>query len=49
LPPQLPSIGGDIAIDPQDYETTLDVFAHSHRITKRHDYDAIIIAPPDPS
>ncbi|UCD69902.1 MAG: ABC transporter substrate-binding protein [Betaproteobacteria bacterium] len=46
---KLDNWGGDIAIDPQDYETTLDVFAHSHRITKRHDYDAIIIAPPDPS
>jgi ABC-type nitrate/sulfonate/bicarbonate transport system substrate-binding protein len=43
---KLDNWGGDIAIDPQDYETTLDVFAHSHRITKRHDYDAIIIAPP---
>jgi hypothetical protein len=44
---KLDNWGGDIAIDPQDYETTLDVFAHSNRITKRHDYDAIVIAPPE--
>lgn len=38
--------GGDISIDPQHYETALDVFAHSQMITTRHAYDDVIIAPP---
>ena len=46
---KLDNWGGDIAIDRQDYEAALDVFAHSGRISKRHDYDAIIIAPPETS
>jgi NitT/TauT family transport system substrate-binding protein len=28
------------------YEVTLDVFAHSGLITKRHPYDAVVVAPP---
>ncbi|UCH49575.1 MAG: ABC transporter substrate-binding protein [Betaproteobacteria bacterium] len=43
---KLDNWGGDIAIDPQHYERTLDVFSHSKRISKRHDYDAMIISPP---
>jgi NitT/TauT family transport system substrate-binding protein len=32
---------------PRDaYEVTLDVFAHSGLITKRHAYDAVVVAPP---
>jgi NitT/TauT family transport system substrate-binding protein len=32
---------------PRDaYEVTLDVFAHSGLITKRHPYDAVVVAPP---
>jgi NitT/TauT family transport system substrate-binding protein len=43
---KLDNWGGDIAIDPQDYETALDVFTHSKLITKRHAYEEVIIAPP---
>jgi NitT/TauT family transport system substrate-binding protein len=33
---------------PRDlYEVALDVFAHSGLITKRHPYDAVIVAPPE--
>lgn len=39
--------GGDIAIEPEDYETALDVFAHSNLITKRHAYGDVVIAPPE--
>jgi len=39
--------GGDIVIDPQDYETALDVFAHAKLITKRHPYNDVVIAPPE--
>ena len=32
---------------PRDaYEVTLDVFAHSGLITKRHPYEAVVVAPP---
>jgi NitT/TauT family transport system substrate-binding protein len=43
---KLDNWGGDIAIDPQDYETALDVFEHSGKITKRHAYGDVVIAPP---
>lgn len=46
---KLDNWGGDIAIDPQHYETALDVFEHSRNITKRHAYDDVIIAPPQPT
>jgi hypothetical protein len=32
---------------PRDaYEVTLDVFAHSGLITRRHPYEAVIVPPP---
>jgi NitT/TauT family transport system substrate-binding protein len=34
------------AIPRDAYEVTLDVFAHSGLITKRHPYDAVVVAPP---
>ena len=37
---------GDIAIDPQHYETALDVFVHADLISKRHAYADVVIAPP---
>lgn len=43
---KLDNWGGDIAIDPQHYEAALDVFAHSGKITKRHAYSDVVIAPP---
>lgn len=43
---QLGNWGGGIAIDSQDYETALDVFAHSKLISKRHAYHDVIVAPP---
>ena len=44
---KLDNWGGDIAIDPQHYETALDVFAHSSLISKRHAYGDVVIAPPE--
>lgn len=44
---KLDNWGGNIAIDPQHYETALDVFAHSKLISKRHAYRDVIIAPPE--
>jgi hypothetical protein len=38
--------GGDIAIDPQHYETALDVFVHANLISKRHAYADVVVAPP---
>jgi len=43
---KLDNWGGDISIDPQHYETALDVFAHSDLISKRHAYGDVVIAPP---
>ncbi len=36
----------EIAIRRELYEATLDVFMHGGRITRRHPYDAVIVAPP---
>jgi len=44
---KLDNWSGDIAIDPEHYETALDVFAHSKLISKRHAYADVIIAPPE--
>ena len=44
---KLDNWGGDIAIDPQHYETALDVFAHSNLISKRHAYGDVVIALPE--
>jgi len=44
---KLDNWGGDIAIDPKHYETALDVFEYSKKITKRHPYGDVIIAPPE--
>jgi NitT/TauT family transport system substrate-binding protein len=38
--------GGALVIPKDAYEVTLDVFAHSGLITKRHPYDAVVVAPP---
>ena len=43
---QLGNWGGDIVIEPKDYETALDVFAYSNLTTKRHAYGDVVIAPP---
>lgn len=43
---QLGNWSGDIAIDPQHYETALDVLDHSRLISKRHAYRDVVIAPP---
>ncbi|MEO8006555.1 MAG: ABC transporter substrate-binding protein [Betaproteobacteria bacterium] len=37
---------GDIVIDPQHYQTALDVFLHSKLITRRHPYEKVVVAPP---
>lgn len=37
---------GDIAVEPELYESALDVFAHSNLITKRHDYNQVVVPPP---
>ena len=44
---KLDNWGGDIAIDPKHYENALDVFEYSRKITKRHPYGDVIIAPPE--
>ena len=46
---KLDNWGGDIAIEPEDYETALDVFEHSKMISKRHAYGDVILAPPEAS
>jgi NitT/TauT family transport system substrate-binding protein len=38
--------GGPLAITRDAYEVALDVFAHSELITRRHPYDAVVVAPP---
>lgn len=38
---------GDVAISRDGYERLLDVFLHSAGITRRHDYDAAIVPPPE--
>jgi NitT/TauT family transport system substrate-binding protein len=38
---------GDAAIDPAHYESALDVFTHAKAITRRHPYEAVVVAPPD--
>jgi hypothetical protein len=43
---KLDNWGGDIAIETGDYESALDVFAHSDLISKRHAYGDVVIAPP---
>jgi NitT/TauT family transport system substrate-binding protein len=35
-----------VEISRGSYETALDVFLHSNLITKRHDYDDVVVAPP---
>ena len=44
---KLDNWGGDIGIEPDDYQTALDVFEHSKMITKRHPYRDVIAAPPE--
>ncbi len=43
---ELDNWGGDIAIEPEHYETALDVFAHSKLISKRHAYGDIVVTAP---
>ncbi len=44
---KLDNWGGGLAIDPQHYETALDVFEHSNLISKRHRYSDVVVAPPE--
>ena len=44
---KLDNWGGDIAIEPEHYETALDVFEHSKLITKRHAYGDAVVVPPE--
>ncbi len=37
---------GDITIEPDLYESALDVFAHSNMVAKRHDYSEVVVPPP---
>lgn len=37
---------GDIAVEPDLYESALNVFAHSNLITKRHAYSDVVVPPP---
>lgn len=37
---------GDITIEPDLYESALDVFEHSNLITKRHAYSEVVAPPP---
>lgn len=37
---------GDITVEPELYESALDVFAHSNLITKRHAYNDVVVPPP---
>lgn len=37
---------GDIAVEPDLYDSALDVFAHSNLITKRHAYSYVVVPPP---
>lgn len=43
---KLDNWGGDIAIEPEDYETALDVFEHSKMISKRHAYRQVSMRSP---
>jgi NitT/TauT family transport system substrate-binding protein len=44
---QLDTWQADPTISRTVYETTLDVFAHSQVIQRRHPYDEVVCAPPD--
>lgn len=46
---KLDNWGGDITIEPELYESALDVFEYSKLISKRHDYGDVIVAPPKPA
>ena len=35
-----------VEISRGSYETALDVFLHSNLITRRHDYEDVVVAPP---
>jgi NitT/TauT family transport system substrate-binding protein len=37
---------GGMPIERSEYETALDVFAHSGLITRRHAYEQVVVAPP---
>ena len=43
---ELGTWSGDIAVEPELYDSALDVFAHSNLITKRHAYADVVVAPP---
>ncbi len=38
--------GGGLPIERSEYETALDVFAHSGLVAQRHAYEQVVIAPP---
>ena len=37
---------GVIAVEPERYETALDVFQHSNMVGSRHDYGDVVVPPP---
>ncbi len=37
---------GGIAVEPELYETALDVFQHSNMVGSRHDYGDVVVPPP---
>ncbi len=43
---ELGTWSGDIAIEPDLYESALDVFAHSGMVGSRHAYDKVVVPPP---
>lgn len=38
--------GGGLPIERSEYETALDVFAHSRLVARRHAYEQVVVAPP---
>lgn len=38
--------GGGLPIERSEYETALDVFAHSGLVSRRHDFAQVVVAPP---
>jgi NitT/TauT family transport system substrate-binding protein len=38
--------GGGLPIERSEYETALDVFAHSGLVAQRHDYEKVVVPPP---
>lgn len=43
---ELGTWSGDITVEPDLYESALDVFQHSNMVGKRHPYDQVVVPPP---